>query len=188
MSYTEFGERDTCGHGDGHRCGAGGGRTVAQLTVAIETPAVGLTSSRKCAGTLSFSCANCGKRADPTRHCNGDRDVLVYDCTITILPPSIQPPTIGLTSSRKCAGVTTGRYRCKPNTWWHSDCNRNCVVVGEISSANRAVVIVTPTICIATRCNCTSMSVTDINGCERDTDRHAGGHRNVLHIWCSTKS
>ena len=88
--------------------GVGGG-VVAQLTLVIRPPAVGLTSGGEGAGVEAAG--SNGLETDAGWHLDGDWDAGVGGGVVAQLTLVIRPPAVGLTSGGEGAGVAAVRSK-----------------------------------------------------------------------------
>ena len=96
-------EADAGWHLDGDWDARASGRVVAQLTILIPSPAVGLASGGEGTGVVATN--SDGLEADAGWHLDGDWDAGVGGRVVTQLTLVIQPPAVGLTSGSEGAGV-----------------------------------------------------------------------------------
>ena len=90
------------------------------MTVAVRTPAVGLTSGGEGAGVGSTS--SDGLEADAGWHLDGDWDAGACGGIVTQLTVAVHTPAVGLTSGGEGAGVViAGSDGLEADAGWHLD-------------------------------------------------------------------
>ena len=101
------------------------------MTVAVRTPAVGLTSGGEGAGVGSTS--SDGLEADAGWHLDGDWDAGASGGIVTQLTIYIPSPAVGLTSGGEGAGVgIAGSDGLETDASWHLDGDWDARVSGRV--------------------------------------------------------
>ena len=113
-------EADAGWHLDGDWDAGAGGGIVTQLTVAVHTPAVGLTSGGEGAGVVIAG--SDGLEADAGWHLDGDWDAGASGGIVAQLTIITLSPAVGLTSGGEGAGVViAGSDGLEADAGWHLD-------------------------------------------------------------------
>ena len=118
-------------HLDGDWDAGVGGGVVTQLTLAVPSPAVGLTSGSEGAGVVNTS--SDGLEADAGWHLDGDWDAGVGGRVVTQLTLAVPSPAVGLTSGSEGAGVVnTSSDGLEADAGWHLDGDWDAGVGGRV--------------------------------------------------------
>ena len=166
-------EADAGWHLDGDWDAGACGGVVAQLTVGVHSPAVGLTSGGDGAGVVIVG--SNGLEADAGWHLDGDWDAGACGGVVAQLTVGVHSPAVGLTSGGDGAGVViAGSNGLEADAGWHLDGDWDAGVSGRVV-AQLTVAVHTPAVGFAFGGEGAGVEIAGSNGLEADAGWHLDG-------------
>ena len=166
-------EADAGWHLDGDWDAGVGSGVVAQLTILINSPAVGFAFGGEGAGVDNTS--GNGLETDAGWHLDGDWDTGVSGGVVAQLTILIHPPAVGLTSGGEGAGVGVASGNgLEADAGWHLDGDWDAGVGSGVVTQS-TVAVRTPAVGFAFGSEGAGVFITSGNGLETDAGWHLDG-------------